>query len=269
MPFTLVERDAVRDELIAAARADARVTAAAVFGSDARGETDEWSDIDMGLCLAEDADRAAVLTDCTTRLYDDNGAIAHYDVCAAGAVYRVFLLQSTLQVDLSVWDAAAFGALGPSFRLVFGTARELPQPEPPGPEGVIGGAWLYALHVRSSLARGRVWQAEHMLSRLREQIISLACTRHGLPSGQGRGVDRLPAEAHAQLRPMIAGSLAPDALGTAFAAATEVLLQEASYVAPELASRLREPLRELAVQVGTPARAGRNTPLAPARDTEP
>jgi hypothetical protein len=34
----------------------------------------------------------------------------------------------------------------------------------------IGMAWLYALHVRSSLARGRMRQAEEMLSSMRDQL---------------------------------------------------------------------------------------------------
>lgn len=250
MPFAVAEREALRDELIAAAQADPRVAAAAVFGSDARGDTDRWSDIDLGLCLGEGVERDGLLADWTGRMYDVHGAVDHLDVAGNGAVYRVFLLGSTLQIDLSMWEPESFGAVGPSFRLVFGTARELPQPGPPAPRGVIGGAWLYALHVRSSLARGRVWQADHMLSRLREQVVTLACIRHGLPPSQGRGVDALPAEVLDRLRATIAGSLDAADLAGAFAAATEALLEEASYACPDLARRLRGPLRELAAGSG-------------------
>ena len=54
--------------------------------------------------------------------------------------------------------------------------------------------WLYALHIRSSLARDRRWQAVHMLDGLRNQVVALACLRFGLPHHQGRGVYDLPPE---------------------------------------------------------------------------
>jgi hypothetical protein len=47
-------------------------------------------------------------------------------------------------------------------------------------------AWLYALHVRSSIARTRPLQAEHMLSGMRDNVLALTCKRHDLVSVQGR-----------------------------------------------------------------------------------
>jgi hypothetical protein len=55
--------------------------------------------------------------------------------------------------------------------------------------------WLYALHVRSSIARGRVWQAEYMLSGMRDQVLALMCLRHGVSAVEARGIDNLPPEA--------------------------------------------------------------------------
>jgi hypothetical protein len=52
--------------------------------------------------------------------------------------------------------------------------------------------WLYALHARSSIARGRALQALYMINGIRDQAVSLACLRHGLPPDQGRGADDLP-----------------------------------------------------------------------------
>ncbi len=45
-----------------------------------------------------------------------------------------------------------------------------PQQHPDADE-LIGLGWVYALHVRSSLERGRVWQAEWMLIHVREQVL--------------------------------------------------------------------------------------------------
>ena len=47
--FSISAREALRDRLIAAARADDRITAAAVVGSGANDGEDAWSDIDLAL----------------------------------------------------------------------------------------------------------------------------------------------------------------------------------------------------------------------------
>jgi hypothetical protein len=39
-------------------------------------------------------------------------------------LYRVLLLDNTLQVDLAFWPATEFGAIAPTFRLLFGRANE-------------------------------------------------------------------------------------------------------------------------------------------------
>lgn len=54
---------------------------------------------------------------------------------------------------------------------------------------VIGLGWLYALHSRSCIERGKVWQAEYMISAIRDQALALAALRHRLRATQGRGFD--------------------------------------------------------------------------------
>jgi hypothetical protein len=49
--------------------------------------------------------------------------------------FRVFLLAGTLQVDLAFWPQAEFGAIAPTFRLLFGTSRERPAPPAPAQPG--------------------------------------------------------------------------------------------------------------------------------------
>jgi hypothetical protein len=125
------------------------------------------------------------------------------------ALYRFFLLSNTLQVDLSFWPSRAFAASGPTHRLLFGETNDAPTWPPPSPEALVGMGWLYALHIRSSLARGRQWQAVHMLDGLRDQVVALACLRFGLPAHQGRGVDYLPPEETNLLADAQVISLAP------------------------------------------------------------
>ncbi|GIG64180.1 nucleotidyltransferase domain-containing protein [Phytomonospora endophytica] len=244
--FTPAERERLRDALIARARADARVAGAALTGSAAGGTEDRWSDIDLFFGLAEGADQDAVLADWTAWMRAEAGAVEHMDVRLGGTVYRVFLLASTLQVDLAFAPAGEFGAIAPTFRLLFGEAVERPRPGPPDTTGLIGWAWLYALHARSSVERGKAWQAEYMISGLRDHVLALACVRHGVPAGQGRGMDLLPPEVTRGLTGALVGSLDEASLRRAFAAAVRGLLSEVAAVDPGLAERLRGPLGELA-----------------------
>jgi len=55
--FAVEDRERLRDELISAAQADTRISAAALVGSAALGREDRWSDIDLALCV--DADPSA------------------------------------------------------------------------------------------------------------------------------------------------------------------------------------------------------------------
>src|SRR5262249_48589716 len=145
--FTAADRDRIRSELIESARSDARLTGAAITGSRATGQEDRWSDID--LAFGVDGEVAAVLAHWTAHMYERHGALDHLDVAAGPWIYRVFLLASTLQVDLAFAPTADFGARTPAFQRVFGEAAALPHIGPPEVRSLIGFAWLYALHARS------------------------------------------------------------------------------------------------------------------------
>ncbi len=244
--FTPEERERLRAELVSAAHTDIRITGAAVTGSAAIGREDRWSDIDLALCVAVDADFGQVLAHWTDRMYHEHNAVHHVDVLRGVTLYRVFLLENTLQVDLAFWPAAEFGAIAPTFRLLFGTANERPMAPAPAAAELIGMGWLYALHARSSIARGRVWQAEYMISAMRDDVLALACLRHGVPAVQGRGMDSLPPEITAGLAGTLVRALDIAELRRAFGAVSEALLVEIERVDAGLASRLAGPLNELA-----------------------
>lgn len=243
--FTPEGRTRLREELIAAAHADPHIIGAAITGSVAVDREDRWSDIDLAFCLAPNADASQVIANWTQRMYHDYNALEHLDVWRGDTLFRVFLLADTLQVDLAFWPATEFGATGPAFRLVFGKANERPLIPPPAATDFIGYAWLYALHVRSSLARGRVWQAEFMLSEMRDQTLALACLRRGLSPHEGRGIDDLPSDITALFTETLACSLDTSELKRAFAAMTRVLLRDIEGEDAALAKRLAAPLREL------------------------
>jgi predicted nucleotidyltransferase len=240
--FTEQEREHIREELVSAAAEDVRIIGAAHLGSAASGRLDQWSDIDLALCLAADADFDKVLLDWTQRMYRDHAAVTNYDVRRGTILYRVFLLNNTLQVDLSFWHATEFRAVGPKFSLIFGASGEpIPAPQPDSMD-MIGMAWLYALHVRSSIARGRALQAEHVLSGMRDSVLALACQRHGVAAVQGRGLDDLPEELRIQAAGCLPQSLEPVELKRAFRATTDILLDEIRYADATLAAKLTAPL---------------------------
>jgi len=242
--FTPDEREQLRAQLSSAAQSDPRLTGAAHLGSAALGRQDGWSDIDLALCLSRDAAFEDIVGDWTERLYRC-GAVTHLDVRRGAILYRVFLLENTLQIDISFWPAADFRATGEKFKLIFGTPNH-PSPTPPPAAGdLIGMAWLYALHVRSALARNRLLQAEYMLSGMRNETLSLACLRHGLVAIQGRGLDDLPHDLRERLPRCFPHSLAADRLRSCFRAATHLLLEEIEHADSPLAAKLRGPLVEL------------------------
>ena len=243
--FTAEEREGLREALVAAARADERLSGVALTGSAARGVVDKWSDIDLAFGVADGTRMPEAIEDWTERMYREHEAVHHFDVTRGAWVYRVFLLQSTLQVDLAFAPATEFGALSPTFKLLSGTSVDLPQTPPPAAADMIGLGWLYALHSRSCIKRGKVWQAEYMISAVREQALALAALRHGLPAVQGRGFDKLPRKVTAPLEGGLVRSLDIDELKRAFRIATRCLLEEVRHSDPALAGRLDGPLAEL------------------------
>jgi len=75
-----------------------------------------------------------------TLVYSANEAVAHCDVARGDILYRVFLLRSSLQVDISFWPAAQFRAIGPKFRLAFGAANAMQPPPAADPHAMISRA---------------------------------------------------------------------------------------------------------------------------------
>lgn len=243
--FSIREREALRDRLIAAARGDDRIAAAAVVGSGATNGEDAWSDIDLALCLADGQDAGSVAAEWTARIYESAGAVDHVDVWSDSTLFRVFLLRSSLQLDLSFWTADTFAASGPSFRLLFGDSNEARPSRPLAAGALVGMGWLYALHARSSIARGRPLQALQMINGVRDQVIMLACLRHELPAHHGRGVDDLPTGVRQSVTETLVRDLDERELRRAFAASVSALLDEAQPVDPDREQRLRETVLEL------------------------
>jgi hypothetical protein len=228
--FTVEQRAALRDRVLALAEEDPRVVAAAAVGSLALGGGDRYSDLDLTFGVAEDTPVATVLDDWTRALGDELGAVPLVDLERTPTIYRVFLLPDALQFDLSLTPAARFAPAGPKWRTLFGEIAEehTRTPAPPVAEDLFGWGVIYALHARTCIDRGRVWQAEHYTGAVRDHALSLACLRHDLPAVQARGYDDLPTGVLAGLDGAHVGSLDAAELQRALSVALKALFGEAT-----------------------------------------
>jgi hypothetical protein len=231
--FSVEERTATIERILAFSRMDTRIVGAAVVGSLAHGPGDRWSDIDLTFAVDDKALVAEVLTDWTAWMGNTLDAIQLFDLPGGDTIYRVFLLAGGLQVDLSFTPAAKFGAGGPRFRLVFGEVHPKAPAAPADIADLFGWGVAYARDGRALIERGRLWMAEHMISEVRNHALAIACVARGLPSRYGRGYDDLPPEVtHPYEGSFVTAPFTTDALRAALEVAVEGLLRESESVVP-------------------------------------
>src|SRR6266566_9950629 len=239
------------------AEEDERVVAGAAVGSLAVGSGDRFSDLDLTFGIADGVPVEHVLDGWTRTLTEELDAVQLADLEAGPTIYRVFLLPDALQFDLSMTPATEFRPAGPKFQLLFGeTAPEEPEvrgrppgglfiPTPSVAGDIFGWGVIYALHARSCIERGRVWQAEHYVGAVRDHALSLACLRQGLPAVQARGYDDLSAETLARFEDAHAGAVEPGPLRAALAASVLALMREGTEARLPHADAVAQRLAEL------------------------
>lgn len=242
--FAVDDRERVLQFLLELAADDPAVVGAAVTGSLATREEDRWSDVDLAFGIR--GELGTVLDRWTMRLYQELGALHHWDLRSGSSVYRVFLLPDWLEVDIAFTPEADFGPRGPRWRLLLGDSGAPAPTEPPKGDELVGLAWHHALHARVCIERGRWWQAEHWISGLRDQVLALAALRLGLPTDYAKGAHLLPAEVTAPLEDALVRSLDEAELRRALKAAVTALEAELRRTDPDLAARLRRMLTDLA-----------------------
>ena len=244
--FTPEERARIRSELLELAAKDKRISGVAITGSVAADREDRWSDIDLAFGVGDANDIESVMSDFTAHMNSRYRALHHLDVKAGAWTYRVFFVPGTLQVDLAFVTGSEFRPLGATFKLVSGRANLLQTPTPPSAIHLIGMAWLHALHARSCIARGKLWQAEYMVGVVRNHALMLGCIRLGLPLAHGRGFDALPAEIKEPLLGSLVGVLETAELWSALDLAIHGLLSEARYVDREFVARIEKDVVKIA-----------------------
>jgi hypothetical protein len=191
-----------------------------------------------------------VLADWTGQMIREFDAAHLFDLPRLTSIYRVFMLPNNLQIDLSFTPELDFGALGPKFNLLFGNAVERKVPPQPTPQHMFGMAVHHAVRARFCIVRERYWQAEHWITGLREEALTLACHRMGLELDEARGFDKLPSELLARAKDTLINSVDQDELMRALSSAVELLLREADEVR-DLAAKVEAQLRDLTDDAGS------------------
>jgi hypothetical protein len=242
--FTISGRNQVRDYVLEMASSDPRITAGAVVGSLATSKGDRWSDLDLTFAVADDKSVNEVLEDWTFRLIKQFDAAHLFDLPSGPSIYRVFLLPGCLQFDLSFTPASKFGATGPKFKMLFGTAIERPHARPQSANELFGYAVHHALRARFCIERGKFWQAGYWISSARDYALSLACLHRGLPTQNGRGFDELPSAVKETFKNSFVTALNKDELLRALEIVITGLLSEAHDV-KELAAKVTPQLKHL------------------------
>jgi hypothetical protein len=243
--YSASERDAVRSRLLDYARADENIVAAGVTGSSAIGAEDAWSDVDLSFGITDGADIASVIDEWTALLEREFGAMHHWDLVSPTTTFRVFLLPGSLEVDLGFTPRTHFAAYGPRFRPVFGELATREAPPPPAVREEIGLGWHHVLHARACIERGKPWQAEWLISAIRDHVITLACVRLGLEPYFARGADRLPLDLREAIEPTLVSSLQLRDLRRTLRAAADALVAEVREHDTDLATRLDAEFAEL------------------------
>lgn len=241
--FSSEYREQLSSELVALARADSRIVSAAFVGSSARGG-DRWSDIDLTFGVADGATIEDVLSDWTKSMVEQFDAVVLFDLPVQRTIYRVFLMPGALQVDLSFAPASDFGALGPRFELIFGTANERQWIAAPPPKQTFGLAVHHVIRAHICIERNRLWQAEYWQHQARDLALTLACHRSDLEPSNGRGFDTLPGEVLARFSDAFASGPIENELRRALAVAASLLLDYAPDMPDEI-GQLRLMLEEI------------------------
>ncbi|MGH2445697.1 MAG: hypothetical protein ACRDGD_06630 [Candidatus Limnocylindria bacterium] len=141
-------------------------------------------------------------------------------------------------VDFSAWEPARllFDRTGMG-RAAMARSAEW-EPTPPDYAGESGFTWHDVLHAGMALRRGRPWQSEWYIHRIRNRALRLASERRGSYAEFFDYVDDLPPEERQPLEASLVGSLTADALADALEVATRGYLAELRRGDPDLADRL-------------------------------
>lgn len=212
--FTPEERDRVARRLIDLLGEDEGVAAVELSGSGVTGYADRWSDVDVIVRAAADVDHRKLADSWSARMPELFPVVHDFRVSFGEEHVRGFLLESFLEVDIGFQpftgreDAESWVEWNPS------------------PPSEAGFAWHDVLHASVAIRRGRPWRTSYYLGLLRWRTIQLAAVRHGVDTGEFKGVDDLPAELLSDLEGALPRSVATPELERALRVITPLFFRQ-------------------------------------------
>lgn len=176
--FTERYRDKIRAAIIACVENDDDIVSAAVIGSYARKEVDEYSDIDLTFGLHESVDVDQVLHRYRQHMQEAHEGAFLFELKQGHTVYLVFLLPGCLQVDLSFAPQSAFGPKQYPFELLFGYDTGEKQITPPEPVREKFGLMIHhILRAKICKERNKIEEANDWLTKARKYFWKLNANR--------------------------------------------------------------------------------------------
>jgi len=183
------DHSAVVSRFIEVCSADERIVAAFLSGSHARGEADEYSDLDLGLITTDEAfenvmsDRGAFIRQLGEPLFlEDFG----YDrtvffILADGTECEVFFGREGALEEI---DVGPFEPLLDRRGILTGAQFPFAQPDPDEQREylrkVLNWFWHDLSHFMAALGRGDLWWAYGQLEALRRYCVNLVRIQHGV-----------------------------------------------------------------------------------------
>lgn len=176
---------------VSACQSDPRILAAVLYGSHARGAADEWSDLDIGVIVADDAcDDFIAGREAFVRQLGEPLFIEDFDI--PGIIF--FIMADGTEGELSIDGASDFTEpYGPWRALVdkngtLSQARPRPQPDPAEQietlRRQIAWFWHDLSHFITAMGRGQLWWAAGQLEVLRRICVNLSRLRHDFSDGE-------------------------------------------------------------------------------------
>jgi len=179
----------VVSRFVEACSADDRIVAAFLYGSRARGEADEYSDLDLGVITRDEAfenvmaERAAFVRQLGEPVFiEDFGhdRIMFFILADGTECELVFGREGALE-EL---DVGTFVTLVDKRGILDGAEFPLPQPDPHERREqlrqVLNWFWHDLSHFMAALGRGELWWAYGQLEALRRYCVNLLRIEHGV-----------------------------------------------------------------------------------------
>lgn len=189
----------VMNRFVAACQADARVVAAILFGSYARGAADAYSDLDLGLITTDEAYEDFVAgREAFIRLLGEPLLLEDFDL--PDLVFCMF--PDGIEVELALGRESQFTHHhGGPYRVLLDKKNRLagavfPWYQPAQAEQIetlrrlVYWFWHDLSHFIAAMGRGQLWWAYGQLGELRRYCVNLARLRHDF-SGAADGYDKV------------------------------------------------------------------------------